>query len=554
MIIQNLDFLSPEITLFFKGRYKHSSIFSGLITIFSYSVIFASLIYYTLEFIDRSNPTVYFFNRYVEDTGVYPLNESSLFHYINLISASKNKSTIYDFNSIRIYGIIRALDGYIKKYDYSENDHWEYALCNYDEDITYKKLKNIIDKNTFSQSACIKRYYSLKDKKYFNKGESGFIWPTLEYGMSHPNRTFYGIIVETCQNNSLKNNCNSIEVIESFFKRYAISLNFIDHYADVLNYKEPFTYYINSITSALTMSTTITLNNLNFNPSLMRTHNGLLMDNLVQEKSHSFIQNEKLTVNNQGKNAVTAFYFYMQNNMIYNERFYKKFQDLLSNIGGIGSFILLIGLFINKLVSYYVILLDTQDLIFSKEELNFVKDKLFKKLITLEKEINFQIQNNMNNTLQNSNYPLFINDKVENDKSSEKHYNLLNINNNKNKRNYRKKNSISYKTNNKIITEKKINHIKISKSNSYNRINKVNLGKSFFEIKDKNNNIIQRPIKKEKFSWFNYILYIVFFKSKNSKIKYYERFRAQILSEENLLQNNFDIYKLLEYYNLKRIN
>ena len=222
----------------------------------------------------------------------------------------------------------------------------------------------------------------------------------------------------------------------------------------------------------------------------------------------------------------------------------KNFQDLLSNIGGLGSFILLIGLFINKLVSYYVILLDTQDLIFSKEELNFVKDNLLKKLKTSEKEI----------TLQNSNYPLFINDKVENDKSSLKPYNLLIINNNKNKRFYRKKNSISYKANNKIITEKKINHIKIPKSNSYNRNNKVNLGKSFFEIKDKNNNIIQKPIKKEKFSWFSYILYILFFKSKNSKIKYYESFRAQILSEENLMQNNFDIYKLLEYCNIKKIN
>jgi len=151
MIIQNLDFLSPEITLFFKGRYKHSSIFSGIITILSYSIIFVCIIIYTLDFIDRSNPTIYFFNRFVEDIGIHPLNESSLFHYINLISASRNKSTIYDFNSVRIYGINRTIDSYIQNYDYSENSHWEYALCNYDEDITYKKLKNIIDKNTFSQ-------------------------------------------------------------------------------------------------------------------------------------------------------------------------------------------------------------------------------------------------------------------------------------------------------------------------------------------------------------------------------------------------------------------
>ena len=555
MNIQNLDFLSPEITLFFKGRYKHSSILSGVITILSYSLILAFIIIYTLDFIDRSNPTIYFFNRYVEDTGAFPLNESSLFHYINLIAASRNKTTIYDFNSVRIFGIIRTLDSYIQKYEYSENNHWEYDLCNYDEDITYKKIKDLIDKNIFSQSACIKKYYNSKEKRYFNKGESGFEWPTLEHGLSHPNRTFYGIIVETCQNNSLKNNCNSVEDIELFFKRYAISLNFIDHYADALNYKEPFTYFFNSITSSLTISSSISLNHLNFNPNKIRTHNGIFIDNLVEEISYSFIQNEKVTVSKQGKNAVSAFYFWMQNNMIINERYYKKFQEVLSNIGGLGSFILLIGFFINSLISYYVIILDTQALIFSSEEKNFDKVKLIKKPITLEKEINFQIKNNMiNNTLQNSNYLLIKNDKVENEKITDP-FNLFISNKNKNKINNSKKNSISYLTNNKIKKEcKKVNHIKMPKSNSNVRINKINLENAFFEIRDKNNNIIQKPIKKEKISWFSYILYICLFKRKNSKIKYYENFRAQILSEENLMKNNFDIYKLLDYCNLNRFN
>ena len=39
----------------------------------------------------------------------------------------------------------------------------------------------------------------------------------------------------------------------------------------------------------------------------------------------------------------------------------------------------LIGLYLNSLVSYYVILLDTQDLIFSIEELNSGKVKIIKK-------------------------------------------------------------------------------------------------------------------------------------------------------------------------------
>ena len=555
MIMRNLDFLSPKITLYFKGRNNHSSIFSGIITILSYLVILGFIIYYTLDFIDRSNPTIYFFNRYAEDVGIYPLNESSLFHYINLISATRNKSIEYDFNSIRIYGIEKVIDRYLQDYDYSINNHWEYSLCNYNEDISYKKLYNIIDKNTFSQSACIKRYYSQKDKRYYNKNESGFIWPTLEHGASHPNRTLYGIIIEACQNNSLKNNCNSIEKIESFFKRYAISLNFIDHYADVLNYKEPFTQYIYSITGGLTISPTISVSHLNFNPSLTRTHNGLFLENLVEEKSYSFVRNEKITLNKEGKNAVSAFYFWMQNNIVYNERYYKKFQDVLSNIGGLGSFTLLIGFFINSCVSYYVILLDTQDLIFSIEELNFAKTNQTKNPITFlkekekEKEMIFQIKNNNNNnTLQNSKYPLF-NENVNSYESSN-----LYINKNKNKINDGKKNSCTY-SNNKILTEyKKVNHTKIIKSISDNRIKTPNFEKSFFEIKDKNNKIIQKPIEKQKITWYSYIFYILLFKRKNNKIKFYENFRKQILCEENFLQNNFDIYKLLEYCKIKRIN
>ena len=286
------------------------------------------------------------------------------------------------------------------------------------------------------------------------------------------------------------------------------------------------------------------------------------MENVVQEKSYSFVQNEKVAVNKQEKTAVSAFYFWMQNNMVYNERYYKKFQDLLSNIGGLGSFILLIGLFINSFVSYYVILLDTQDLIFRIEELNFVKGKSIKKVKTFlkekEKEIICDTNNNnniykINNTLHNSNYPLFMNDKTENEKKSFESYNLFIINKNKNKIKNGKKYSCAYSVNNKILTEyKKENPIKINKSISDNRITKVNLDKIFFEVKDKNNKVIKKPTKKQKISWCSYILYLVLFKNKNSKIKFYENFRAQVLSEENFLQNNLDIYKLLDYCNIKR--
>ena len=326
MIFRNLDFLSPPITLYHKGRRKHSSVFSGIITIISYLIILAYIIYYLIDFIEKINPTTYFFNRYVEDAGIFHFNESSIFHYINLIATSRDRSNEFDFNSIMIYGIQFIIETYINSIDIDSINHWEYALCNYDEDISNIKLKNLIDKNIFNKSACIKKYYSSKEKRYFKKGESGFKFPTLEHGASHPNRTLYGIIIESCNNNSIKNNCNSKEKIESFFSKHALSLNFIDHYVDVLNYNEPIEPYINTITDGLTISTTFTTNNLNFEPRLIRTHNGFLLDHLVEEKSYSFVQNEKVTINRQEKNVVAAFYFWMQNNMIYNERHYKNFK------------------------------------------------------------------------------------------------------------------------------------------------------------------------------------------------------------------------------------
>ena len=573
MYIKKIDFLSPKITLYFKGSYKHSSIFSGIITIMSYLTILFCIIYYTLDFIDRSNPTIYFFNRYAKEVGSFPLNLSSVFHYVNLISTSKDKSNLtFDFNSISIYGITRNIDSYMRDSDFSNMNHWVYNLCD-DKDYNIESFHNIIDKKTFLRSACIEKYYNYIQHKYYYIGESGFKWPSLNHGMSNPNGTTYGIVVEKCKNSTLKNTCNSNEIVNSFFKKYAISLNFFDQYADVLNYKEPFLKYINSISSGMTLGKTITVNNLNLNPSLTRTHNGIFLDNLVEEKSYSFVQNEKKTIEiSEDKNIVASFYFWMQNNMIYNERYYKKFQDLLSNIGGLGSFILLIGYFINSFVSYYIILLDTEDLVFNIEKLNFDKDIPKKRAtITRNKETIFHISNKNNKiNLENSNMSLINNnsnknetDKREmfiskrnkeiNDKNKVSNFNKannfnLNIN-------VKKFSDSPHSPNNKLFKEnKKIKDISMVESNSENLVRSAALEKSFFEIKDGENKIIQRPKKKQNFTWFNYILYIILFKTRNSYIKFYENFRTQILSEEKCWQHSLDIYKLLKFCEIQKTN
>ena len=110
-------------------------------------------------------------------------------------------------------------------------------------------------------------------------------------------------------------------------------------------------------------------------------------------------------------------------------------------------------------------------------------------------------------------------------------------------------------SNNKLFKEnKKIKDISMVESNNENLVRSVALEKSFFEIKDGENKIIPRPKKKQNFTWFNYIYYIILFKTRNSKIKFYENFRTQILSEEKCWQNSLDIYKLLKFCEIQKTN
>ena len=50
------------------------------------------------------------------------------------------------------------------------------------------------------------------------------------------------------------------------------------------------------------------------------------------------------------------------------------------------------------------------------------------------------------------------------------------------------------------------------------------------------------------------MIYIIFCKSNNPKINFYETFRTQIISEENMIQNHLNIYKLLKKNNIKNLN
>ena len=202
MFLRKLDFLSPQITLYYKGEQSHSSILSGILSVIGYSICLLFAFVYAIEFINKENPQVYYYNRYIEDAGEFSLNSSSMFHFIQIIDTESNNPDVMDFDLLTIIGIEETIDLYQEDNDLSNNNHWLYGPCNNSTDI--KGIDKLISFNYFTESACIRKYYNKDDKKYYNTNDKNFRWPTILHGCSNPNRTFYGIIIEKCTNSTLK--------------------------------------------------------------------------------------------------------------------------------------------------------------------------------------------------------------------------------------------------------------------------------------------------------------------------------------------------------------
>ena len=599
MILKKLDFLSPQITLYFKGEGQHSSIFSAILSIIAYILVFAAGIYYFLEYINRTNPKAYFFNRYIEDAGSFPVNSSSMFNFIQISDTKTDAVITLDFSIFRVVGFDEVFyDEYMNNPNILLNvNHWIYGYCNNNTDT--EGISNLIDFDLYEQSACIRKYYDKKKQKYFKTGEEGFRWPIIEKGCSNPNRTFYGLIIQRCDkaSNFLKSQgpeCKTDSEITEYIGKVSLKYQIIDHYADTLNYKMPFTKYFYQVTSAITNGIYI-INHLNFNPANMLTHNGIFFDNQVQERSYFFTQNEKHTVDqsvlSEGQSTngcLIGIYFWMQNTLQYFERNYDRLQDVLSDIGGISSIVITVAYYINLLINNFIILIDTEDLILNRDKDNFSKNKIRggkirrrptflkkayeiqnedvknKKLSDIEKIQKEPSSNQQGFILEDKN--LFhdnnINEeKNENEKNdSSNRNNLLKLSDNKKiGRNYQNKNDY----NNSIYSIKRKNpKLKINniyegidnKNNDYIKQEEFDENKNKEETDENKNkdDIKEIPLEKENFNWFKYIWFLICCGTNDKKISYYENVRTSLISEENIIQSYLDIYQLLKVNNIEK--
>ena len=131
---------------------------------------------------------------------------------------------------------------------------------------------------------------------YYETSDEKFRWPSADKGCSHHEGTFYGIILEKCKNNTARKRagfgvCRNPKEIDDFITNSSIILQLIDFYADVLNYNVPFTKYFYALTNGL-FKDSFTVNNLNFNPGQIKTHNGIFFVSCANKRPEGR-QNDK---------------------------------------------------------------------------------------------------------------------------------------------------------------------------------------------------------------------------------------------------------------------
>ena len=617
MFFKKIDMISPPITLYYKGEDSHSSIFSGILTIVAYGITIAFGIYYFYTFLTRSNPSAFFFNRYVEDAGEFPVNASSMFHFIQVLNTQENTPVEFEFDKMRVIGIEEYIDTYVpdkKVYDTDFTDgtsgdvditaynHWLYDYCNNDSDT--KGIGYLIEKAKYLKSACIRYYYNKDDKKYYKTNEKGFVWPNIIKGCSNPDRTYYGIVLERCNQDAdsgqLGVKCASRKVIDDYIDTVSLDFEIIDHYADVLNYEQPFTKYFYSITNGIYKGS-YTTNHLNFNPAIMNTHNGIFFDNLVETTGYFFDQNEKVTESTTVNDVLVAFYFWMQNRMQYYERNYDRLQDVLSDVGGIASIVMVVAVIINYLVGRFVTMLDTEDLILDTDGKNFGNPKngeevkkptIFKNANQLANpprhQKHYKNANDYSNSKESANYLRLMKEGVNvtnnpkeggmSDEKNEQYKNMYLKKNNKlnnyfqedsdvnvnkgNKQNkneehgknqgdnnlnnnegsgqqYENKNQgITYSRNNENNNKRKRKKKRVENTTNRTNINMVSTSKRDDD----------RPTEKAGFNFCHYLKYVICCFRYNDRIRYYEDFRREMISEETFMQNQLDIYKLKKVF------
>ena len=495
MFISNFDYISPDITLFYNGSSKHSSFFSGILSIFltMFAVIFGYFI--SMDFLFHKNPTSFYFRKSFKDIPEFSLNTNNFFHYVTLINSNEEYA---DFNLSQqfVFGFQNINLTNIQSFNSLENETiWIYELCQEDDYIQYVDFFSTYEKTVLEHSFCIEKMN--KSGIIYSKYDKEFEYPIIGHGVSTTENIDYGILIGPCMNSSYTNNsCETINIINDNIKYYLLSFHYLSFYIEINNYENPIVYFPMNKSVNIYPSSYISIYVENYYPVELDTNDGIIFDN--NEVKTRYYYNGQVSKYIANKEYYAGFTIKLENLGECYNRTYKKLQDIAGGIDGIIQLFILFCQIINSIFYH---------------DFQVIND--FNKIIE-EKVIKIRFATL--NTIKNESFSM----KKKKNKLQESNVNFIepfpSINN----------------PNSMNVTDKGI------KINTYL---KVNESKASHDVGDYNNKLSQNF---KIITWAQYFFNQFKCIGKSVYIKNIESMREEMLSEERMFKNFFYIKNLKE--------
>jgi hypothetical protein len=474
--------------------------------------------------IQKKNPKIYNINSYIEDVPIFNINYTSFFHFINIVTVGRySKIDGIDFTKFTIIGSKVYYSNFLNA-NIKEVNHWIYGPCYNSSDLG--KIGKLITYDFFKKCACIKKFYDHYARKYYDLGNPNFKWPEIGHGASNDQNLMYNIYVQKCNENLIgevlgnDSQCKNITEINQYFQKSQklFHLYFLDHYINNSDYKDPYKPYFSRLETSYEKGL-YSVHNIKFNPSLIKTDKGCILQKNKEELSYSYDRNEEYVKEKGNDDIFISYSFLLKNLMIESERKYKRIQDIISEIGGFYKFAQLFAFYLNYFYHSYIVLSDTQILL--------------NNLIQTEKN-NI---NNPKNSFQKFNNLKDIDDKIEKpkEKDSKDIKSSSRINNSK--------------TNKSIINSKDENTLNYESADIKIKqaIDNIDRNKIKNLVLSKDN-----TLKSYHSSFFKFLLYKLSCDKTNKFYNAYHSFRIKIISEEHFIRSHLNIYNLLRISEKKR--
>lgn len=581
MNLKDIDYLSPEITLFYYGNRRHATNFGAILTILLSFISAFYIVFLILNICNHQFSNFIFYRNYIPDLSQYYFNDSSgIFHYFQLYDSKTKTYGDYQPKYARII-MSRLYKTYQENQEsLYDNEHWVYGLCN--QGIDNKNIDrdafNEDQLKTFENSACLKYYYNNINHTYFKiDDKKNFKYPYLIYGTGNNNNLYLETVVEKCENTSITNQifgfCGPQEEIDNYFKEYnGIYLRLIENKFDIDNYKKQVNQYIYDIGSSLNINS-VPVNNINLSPFEIDIQTGIVIPRTKKIIAYSYEENRLETWESKNnKKILSIFEYWIQNTAKVMKGSYRTIFDILPNIGGFIQLIHFIFYTINFLYNQYVILVDSNQALFKMENTEDPRDAHIKKIlyddiITIREEVKLKEERKFMENMKKRD-SIFIT-KIAREKKSIKseidHNKLYEQGDNKNLSNSKDLINSNLINITLLKKDKKKNiNTNYSSAKSVNVINPLSdkisqqfssQMQEFFRYKNRflKEESLNVNITSHFISFCNYLM--SFFKYQYKKRIFFvlNNFRKKILAEEHIFRANIILFHLIKYFDVKEM-